>query len=512
MAFGLIVLVSYAWRVLNWVWWRPKRLERLLRQQGLKGNPYRLFFGDTKDMAIMSNEATLRPLNLTDDIRPRVFPFYHQIITEYGKNSFIWKGPIPRVNIMDPELINQILTKNNIFKKPEVSPILKQLFDGLAQIEDEKWAKHRKIMNPAFHVEKLKHLLPAMHLCCNEVMSKWEALVSEKGSCDVDVLPYLNNLTCDVISRTAFGSSYEQGRRIFELQKEQAIIVSRALLLDYIPGWSFVPTKKNKRMKEINNELQILLKGIINRRSERAMKIGEIVNDNDDLLGILVKSNQNKIQEHGGNKKDAGMSIDDIAEECKLFYFAGQETTANLLAWTMVLLSMHPKWQVRAREEVWQVFGKNKPDYDGLSHLKCVTMILNEVLRLYPPAAILVRVINDDTRIGELNLPAGVHFMIPTVLIHRDCEIWGEDAKEFNPERFSKGIAKATKNQGSFFPFGLGPRICIGNNFAMMEAKTALAMILQRFSFELSPSYTHAPFFVLTLQPQNGVHLILHKL
>ena len=127
-------------------------------------------------------------------------------------------------------------------------------------------------------------------------------------------------------------------------------------------------------MKEINNELQILLKGIINRRSERAMKIGEIVNDNDDLLGILVKSNQNKIQEHGANKKDAGMSIDDIAEECKLFYFAGQETTANLLAWTMVLLSMHPKWQVRAREEVWQVFGKNKPDYDGLSHLKCVSV------------------------------------------------------------------------------------------------------------------------------------------
>ena len=127
-------------------------------------------------------------------------------------------------------------------------------------------------------------------------------------------------------------------------------------------------------MKEINNELQILLNGIINRRSERTMKIGEIFDDDDDLLGILLKSNLNEIQEHGGNKKDAGMSIDDVAEECKLFYFAGQETVSNLLAWTMVLLSMHPKWQVRAREEVWQVFGKNKPGCDGLSHLKIVSV------------------------------------------------------------------------------------------------------------------------------------------
>ena len=139
-------------------------------------------------------------------------------------------------------------------------------------------------------------------------------------------------------------------------------------------------------------------------------------------------------------------------------------------------------------------------------------MVLNEVLRLYPPVTSLYRHTRRKTNIGGMSILAGVDFVLPTLFSQCDPKCWGEDVEEFNPERFSKGIAKATKDEIAFFPFGWGPKICLGQNFAMIEANMALAMILQHFSFQFSPSYTHAPCTLITLQPQHGAPIILHQL
>ncbi|WJX67960.1 hypothetical protein P8452_52377 [Trifolium repens] len=504
----MILVLTWAWRILNWVWFKPKKLEKLLREQGLKGNSYRFLVGDIIDILKIRNEATSKPMNLSDDIAPRVYSYVHQSLEKHGKNSFLWLGPVPRLNIADPELIKDVLNKYYEFRKPDANPIVKLLIKGLVNLEGEQWTKHRKIINPAFHVEKLKIMLPIFFKSCDDLIRRWETILSSDESCEMDVWPFLQNMASDVIARTAFGSSYEEGRRIFQLQIEQAELTKTVMFKAYIPGWRFLPTPTHRRMKEIAREVKASLTDMINKR-ESALKAGEATQD--DLLGILLESNHKEMKENDNNK-NVGMNLEDVIEECKLFYFAGQETTSVLLVWTMVLLSRYRDWQARAREEVLQVFGNKTPDFDGLSHLKIVTMILYEVLRLYPPVIALSRTAFNDVKLGNLSLPAGVQLFLSVILVHHDEEIWGDDAKVFNPERFSEGILKATNGKNAFFPFGGGPRICIGQNFSILEAKLAISMILQHFSFELSPTYAHAPATVVTLQPQYGAHIIMRKL
>ncbi|XP_072967052.1 cytochrome P450 CYP72A616-like [Typha angustifolia] len=508
LVLGLVGLLLSWWalQMLEQVWFRPRRLDHALRAQGLRGTPYRFLSGDLKEGARLNEVAKAKPMPFSHDIIPRVVPLFHQAMKDYGKISFTWFGPIPRVSLTDPELVREVLSnKFGHFGKLNTR-LGRLLADGLVNYEGEKWVRHRRILNPAFHMEKLKRMLPSFLTCCTELINRWDASVASDGSYELDVWPELQNFTGDVISRTAFGSSYKEGRRIFLLQAELAELIIQAFRTMYIPGYRFLPTRDNRRMKEIDREVRILLRGIIGKR-EKAIKDGE--GSNDDLLGLLLESNMKYFEENG--KSDPKMTTEDVIEECKLFYFAGQETTSVLLTWTIITLGMHPSWQIRAREEVLQVFGKNKPDFDGLSRLKIVTMILYEVLRLYPPVTLLTRTTYKTMELGGIVYPPGVILSLPIIFIHHDPGIW-KDPSEFRPERFAEGISKASNDQVAFFPFGGGPRICIGQNFALMEAKMGLSIILQHFSFELSPSYIHAPHTVITLHPQHGAPIKLQKI
>ncbi|KAJ1379511.1 Cytochrome P450 [Sesbania bispinosa] len=423
------VLIWWIWSALNWVWFRPKSIEKRLKQQGLQGNSYRPLVGDIRDMLLAS---------------------------------------------------------------------------GFANYDGDKWAKHRRIVSPAFNVEKLKLLVPIFCQCCDDMISKLESVVSSSnGSCELDIWPFVQNVSSDVLARAGFGSSYQEGKRVFELQREMLQHTMTLFKFAFIPGYRFLPTYTNRRMKAIDKEIRGSLMGIINRRL-KAMDAGEPTNN--DLLGILLESNYKESEK---SNSGGGMSLRDVVEEVKLFYLAGQEANAELLVWTMLILSKHPDWQAKAREEVFKVFGNEKPDYDKLGQLKIVSMILQESLRLYPPVVMFARYLRKDAKLGELTIPAGVELVVPVSILHQEKEFWGDDAGEFKPERFSEGVSKATNGKVSYLPFGWGPRLCIGQNFGLLEAKIALSMILRHFSLELSPSYTHAPSFIITLQPERGAHIIL---
>ncbi|KAG7577254.1 Cytochrome P450 [Arabidopsis thaliana x Arabidopsis arenosa] len=467
---AVVVVSWWVWRTLQWVWFKPKMLESYLRRQGLAGTHYTPLIGDLKRNVNMLTEATSKPIKLTDDITPRLLPHPFQMLKTHGRTFFTWLGPKPTITIMEPELIKEVFNKVYDYPKAQTFLLSSLIATGIINYDGDKWAKHRRIINPAFHLEKIKNMVPAFHQSCSEVVGQWD--------------------------------NYKEGQRIFELQAELVHLILQAFWKVYIPGYRYLPTKGNRRMKTAASEIQVILRGIVNKRV-RAREAGKA--PNDDLLGILLESNL-------GQAKGNGMSTEDVMEECKLFYFAGQETTSVLLVWTIVLLSHHQDWQARAREEVKQVFGDKEPDTEGLNQLKVMTMILYEVLRPYPPVTHLTRAIHKEMKLGDLTLPGGVHISLPIMLVQRDTKLWGNDAAEFKPERFKDGLSKTTKSQVSFFPFAWGPRICIGQNFVMLEAKMAMALILQRFSIELSPSYVHAPQTVVTIHPQFGAHLILHKL
>uniref|UniRef100_A0ACD5YY08 Uncharacterized protein n=1 Tax=Avena sativa TaxID=4498 RepID=A0ACD5YY08_AVESA len=206
------------------------------------------------------------------------------------------------------------------------------------------------------------------------------------------------------------------------------------------------------------------------------------------------------------------MSMDEIIDECKTFYLAGHETTSLLLTWIMFLLSTYPEWQEKLREEVLRECGKEIPVGDALNKLKLVNMFILETLRLYGPVTLIQRKASSDLELGSIRVPKDTILTTPIKTIHRDKEIWGEDADEFKPQRFENGVTRASKHPNAFLPFSSGPRACIGQNFTMIEAKVVFAMILQRFSISLSPKYVHAPTDVFTIRPRYGLQVVLKSL
>ncbi|KAF8040370.1 hypothetical protein BT93_B2564 [Corymbia citriodora subsp. variegata] len=503
--FVFLILRSLA-ELVHRLWWNPLRIQRMMARQGIRGPPYRFLHGTTKETMKMRMEARSTPMDdLSHDILPKVQPHIDSWISTYGRNYLSWYGAEAQLVITEPELIKEVLiNRDKMFPKAGPRGFGKYLLgDGLVSTKDGiKWVKKRRLANHTFHGESLKNMVPAMVESAHMMLEKWK---QQEGK-EIEVFEEFKLLTSEVISRTAFGSSYVEGRNIFVMLTNLGLLVSRNALRMRFPGIS----KIWKTVDEI--EAEKLQKGIrdaileIAKKREKKMMAGEADDYGNDLLGQLVKAYHDKDE----SKK---ITVDDLVDECKTFYFAGQETTTALLTWVMFLLAVHSDWQEEARKEVLDVFGNEDPDSDGIAKLRTISMIVNEALRLYPPVIGFTRKVDQQLRLGKLVLPPNIQVFVANLKLHHDPEIWGEDVQLFRPERFSEGVSKATNNNAVvFLPFGFGPRMCVGMNFAMNEAKIVLSMILQRYTFKLSPGYVHSPVQVLMIRPQHGLQVIFHPL
>ncbi|MCO5582365.1 hypothetical protein L7F22_036259 [Adiantum nelumboides] len=482
---GVVCSCFLLWKVFRSVLWEPWTIKRAFEKQGVKCLPYTPLLGNLLEMSAMVKAANATPLPLLP----------HNIILRIAPHLEVWKKTY--------EHAKEILSnKFGHFKKLALRADAKDLGgEAVAALEGDRWAQHRRIVSPAFFVEKLKLMTPTMTGCIHAALDKWESQFEGHSTKEIDVHEEFKVLTGDIIAHTAFGSSYAKGMQVFKLQQEQQVIIAKRLQTLYIPGFRFIPTRGNRYARRLNKELEASIEHII--------KIRENDHSTNDLLGIMLAANRKELL---GSQKKLSLSMKEIVDECKTFFLAGHETTASLMTWATMLLAISPDWQERAREEVLHVLSKEAPTYNVFQNLKIVGMVLNESLRLYPPGSLIVRETVKKMALGSLSIPAKTLLMISVIGLHCDPAYWGEDSLNFNPQRFADGVGSASESPFAFVPFSMGPRNCVGQNFAMTEARAILAMMLQRFRFSLSPGYTHSPTTVLTLQPQYGMQIIFEKL
>ncbi|KAG2290687.1 hypothetical protein Bca52824_050291 [Brassica carinata] len=489
--------------------WRPLILSRKFKKQGISGPKYKILHGNLREMRKLKQEAKLTVLDPnSNDIFPRVLPHFHKWMTQYGETFLYWQGTEPRIFISDHELVKQILSnKFGFFGKPKTRPeVLKLAGNGLVFTDGIDWVRHRRILNPAFSMDKLKLMTKLMVDCTLRMFEEWRKQGNDGEKEQVVMMNVeFKRLTADIIATAAFGSSYAEGIEVFKSQRELQKCCAASVTNVYITGAEYLPTPLNLKIWKLDRKINNSIKGIIDARLKSKSK--NIEKDyGNDLLGILLASAKS-------NESEKKMSTDEIIEECKTFFFAGHETTANLLTWTTMLLSLHQDWQEKLRQEVLNECGKDKiPDSDNCSKLKLMNMVLMETLRLYGPVLNMIRSASEDMKLGNLEIPKGTAIVVPIVKMHRDKAVWGSDVDVFNPMRFENGVSRAANHPNAFLAFSIGPRVCIGQNFALMEAKTVLTMILQRFRLNISDEYKHAPADHITLQPQYGLPVVLQPI
>lgn len=429
----------------------------------------------------IASRARKDPLGVMQDLEARFGDIVR--VSLAGKDIFL---------ISDPAMVKHVLADNaDNYQKSVATDQLKPLFgEGLLTSKGAHWRKHRKLLQPVFRAANMGRVLPMFHEETERTLAAWEQ--QRLGGSPVEITQDGTQLAFRIAGRTFFGadlstSAAETGTAFTASLEELVHRINSPLRP---PLW--LPTPRNRRLKRSVERLNELVRGLLAER--KAM-----TSPPDDLLQLLIEARDD---DTGERMEDA-----DIVDEMKTFLFAGHETTANSMVWALYLLSHHPLVQERMRAELHQHVAGPRVTVDELKKLVYSGWVVNEAMRVKPPSWRMIRVAIGDDVIGGYSIPAGSLVVLAQFLIHRSPKLW-PDPLRFDPERWDPARAES-QHRFAFFPLGGGQRLCVANNFAQLEVRLVLALIVNRYQLELvgPPDVGHEP--LVTMRPRGEIFVRL---
>jgi len=416
--------------------------------------------------------------------------FLQHSAVEYGDLvplRFVGK-PILFVN--QPEAIAQVLATNH---QKVVKGISRRsdhilLGDGISLSEGSTWRRERRLIQPAFHRDRLAAYGEDMVLVVERAVNGWRAGETR------DICVEMSNLTLAIVGKTlldidAQGDASDLvGAVTYAMACRDAHARSMSMLLP--DGF---PTPANLRSQSARRHIDAIVQSVIDRRRTTG-------DDRSDLLSTLL----NARDEHGRALPD-----EHLRNEVRTILVGGHETVADLLSWTWYLLSQHPEVEAKLLAEFETAFGGRTPAASDLPCLPYAAMVISEVLRLYPPASVLTREAIADFEIDGYLVPRGTEIVMSPWVVQRDSRYFS-DPERFNPDRWTDGLASRLPHY-AYFPFGGGPRLCIGKSFATQETILVLAVIARRFHLDLVPGHPVVPDPIPTLHPKFGLPMVIQR-
>ena len=411
--------------------------------------------------------------------------YLQQLQRSYGKMATLYAGKTPIVLLFRPEHVRYVLTENpRNFTNREAAGNLQELIgDGLLTIDGETHRQQRRIVQPAFHKKRVDSYADIMVKHTLEMLETWHE--GEK----MDAARAMQELTLRIVAKCLFNVDLSDD--VGDLGSSfTAMIANPVSLAEGFLGLRIDKpfTAYGRRMAARRAVDTFIYKLIERRRSEKQ--------DVGDVLSMLLTTHD----------EEQSLTDTQIRDHIMTFVAAGHETTSLALTWTFYLLSEHPTVYEKLLNELQSVLGESAPTVDTIGKLPYLEWVLNESMRLYPPAWTQGRQSIDEFDLDGYHLPAGTMFMFSQWVMHRLPEIW-EAPDEFRPERWDP-VSGQKVPQWAYFPFGGGPRICIGMPFAQLEAKLLLATILQHYRLQLASGYRLQLSPLITLRPKHGMPMI----